>query len=124
MSERIYESVVYRFTEPEITDLGRSLARAAKILIDLRDAKSTANARYTADIKEAQEEVLELTDKVNLGSELRQVEVMVVMETPRPGMKRLIRIDTNTILRDEPMTKEEMQTSFGFNEGDEREAGA
>jgi hypothetical protein len=120
MSEkRLYEAVKYTFSQTEIRELGEALAREAQTVFDLRDQKKTVTAELGASIKSAEGRVGALTDKINNGFELREVECMVMMETPRPGMKRIIRIDNNEPLRDEPMTAAEMQGSFGFSEGDD-----
>jgi hypothetical protein len=115
---RLYESVKYTFSNDEIRELGEALAREAQTVFDLRERKSNVGAELAAQIKQAEGRVGALTDRINNGYELREVECMVMMETPRPGMKRIIRVDTNEPLRDEPMTAQEMQGSFGFQEPD------
>lgn len=115
---RLYESIRYVFTPDEIRELGEALAREAQTVFDLRAKKSTTAAAFGAQIKDADQRVADLTDRINNGYEMREVECMTLMETPRPGMKRIIRIDTNEAIRDEAMTAAEMQRSFGFTEGD------
>jgi len=119
MERRLYEAVKYTFSADEIRELGEALAREAQTVFDLRDRKSSTVAELTAQIKQANGRVAELTNRINNGYELREVECMVMMETPRPGMKRIIRVDDNSVVRDEPMTASEMQGSFGFSEGDD-----
>jgi len=116
---RLYEAVKYIFDPTEIKELGEALAREAQTVFDLKDRKSSVDAELTAQIKAANSRVAELTTKINSGFELREVECMVLMETPRPGMKRIIRLDDNSIVREEAMTASEMQSSFGFNEGED-----
>lgn len=114
---RLYESVKYHFSKDEIHDLGEALARENQTVYDHRARKKAVVAELTAQIEQAEARASDLTTKINNGYELREVECMVLMETPRPGMKRIVRIDTNEHLRDEPMTAQEMQSSFGFSEG-------
>jgi hypothetical protein len=114
---RLYEAVKYTFSLDEIRELGEALAREAQNVFDLRERKSSVVAELSALIKQANGRVAELTNRINNGYELREVECMVMLETPRPGMKRIIRVDNNEPLRDEPMTAAEMQGSFGFSEG-------
>jgi hypothetical protein len=116
MDRRLYESVKYTFSGDEIRELGEALAREAQNVFDLRERKSSVTAELAGAIKLANGRVAELTNRINNGYELREVECMLMMETPRPGMKRIIRVDTNEPLRDEPMTAAEMQGSFGFKE--------
>jgi hypothetical protein len=119
MERRLYESVKYTFTQNEIRELGEALAREAQTVFDLREQKSSVTAALGAQIKAANGRVAELTNRINNGYELREVECMVLMETPRPGMKRIVRMDNNEPLRDEAMSQQEMQSSFGFSEGDD-----
>lgn len=122
MSERrLYESIKYSFATDEILAFGEALAREAQIVIDLREQKSSTMAELTAQVKAANRRVAEIAEKINNGYEMREVECMAIMETPRPGMKRIIRLDTNESVRDEPMTLQEMQGSFGFKEADSPE---
>lgn len=122
MTGRLTEKVRYTFSPDELRELGSMLAREDQGIRDLRDQKSAATAAISARIKEADRRASELAVKLNNGYELREVEVMAMLETPRPGMKRIIRPDTGEHLRDEPMTAEEMQSSFGFPEPGEGDA--
>src|SRR5262245_20420079 len=119
MERRLYESTRYVFSPEEIRELGEALAREAQVVFDLRDQKANAVATFTAQIKAANKRVADLTTRINNGYELREVECIVMMETPRPGMKRIIRIDTNATVREEAMTAAEMQGSFGFDPGED-----
>lgn len=114
--KRLFESIRYAFAATEIKELGEALAREAQVVFDLEKKKSELASELNAEIKSANGRVSELAKKINNGYELREVECMALMETPRPGMKRIIRIDTNETIREEAMTKEEMQRSFGFQE--------
>jgi hypothetical protein len=116
----MYESVKYPFSKDEIRELGESLAREAQTVFDLKEKKKNTVAGFAAMINAANERVAELTTKINNGYELREIECLWLMETPRPGMKRLIRTDSQEHVRDEPMTQAEMQGSFGFDPGEDR----
>lgn len=116
MKDRLHEQVRYIFSADELRELGSMLAREAQGIYDLRQQKLEASAAISARIKAADGRAAKLTEKINNGYELREVEVMQVLEEPRPGMKRIIRVDTGEHLRDEPMSAAEMQSSFGFKE--------
>jgi len=119
MERRLYESIKYVFTSTEIRELGEALAREAQNVFDLREQKATAVASITATIKSANKRVADLTTRINNGYELREVECLAMMETPRPGMKRIVRLDTQETVREEAMTMQEMQGSFGFQDGED-----
>ena len=113
---RMYEATKYTFSQDEIRELGEALAREAQGIVDLRDRKKTMVAAMAAQIQAANERAVNLATKINVGFELREVECMLLLETPRPGMKRVIRLDTNETIREEPMTAREMQGAFGFED--------
>jgi hypothetical protein len=120
MSERrTFEALKYAFKPDELRELGEALARETGNVGTLEDQKKAATAELSAQIKQARRRCDELAEKINNGYELREVECMSMLETPRPGMKRVIRLDTNETVRDEPMTSAEMQSSFGFREDDD-----
>lgn len=114
MEKRQYESIKYTFDPTEIRELGESLARETQTVTDLRAQKTSSAAALGAAIKSAEKRTSDLSQRINNGYELREVECMVLLEVPRPGMKRVIRIDTNETVREEAMTVAEMQSGFDF----------
>jgi hypothetical protein len=120
MEKRLYESIKYTFTRDEIRGLGEGLARENQTIYDLREQKTNLVASLAASIKEAESRAADSTKKINNGYELREVECLAVLETPRAGMKRIIRLDTNEVVREEAMTLSEMQQGFGFTDPESR----
>jgi len=120
--KRLYEQVKYPFSDEEIRVMGEALARESQNLVDLRDQKSAALASINAAVKEACKRALDLSMKINNRYEMREVEVVPLMDTPRPGMKAIVRIENpDDVIRYEPMTVAEKQQSFGFNPLDEED---
>jgi hypothetical protein len=115
---RTYENVRHDFAPEEVRNLGEQLAREAQIVYDLRAKKIALTAELTGQIKQGDKRAADLVSKINNGYELREIEVMVMLETPRPGQKTILRADTNETLRVEAMTMQEMQQSFAFREED------
>jgi hypothetical protein len=116
MNERHFEKVKYFFTTEERRELGEALARENQTIVDLKEQKKTKVTEFAALIEAANKRALDLVTRIISGYEDREVEVMILMETPRPGMKRVIRMDNNETLFDLPMTVQEMQGSFGFQD--------
>ncbi|HZF23984.1 MAG TPA: hypothetical protein VE030_11035 [Burkholderiales bacterium] len=112
--KRLYEAIKYTFGPTEMRELGESLAHENQNCFNLEDQKANTVAALAAAIKSAKSRVVELTTKINNGYEMREVECLAILETPRPGMKRIIRLDTNEMVREEAMTVNEMQSGFGF----------
>ena len=120
--KRLYESIKYTFNNSEIRELGESLARENQTVIDLKAQKKALVAQLTGQIEAATNRVADTSTKINNGFEMREVECLALMETPRAGMKRIIRLDNNETVREEAMTMAEMQRNFGFpeNEGPDK----
>jgi len=81
-------------------------------------------ATFNGAIKEASQRAAETAVKVNNRYELREVEVVRLMDTPRPGMKAIARIENpDEVIRIEPMTAAEKQGTFGFSLSEDDEGG-
>lgn len=114
--KRQYEAVKFTFGPNGLQELGQGFARETQNVYDLETRKKEVDAELAAQIKSANARVAETTRKLNNGYEMREVEVLVMMDEPKSGIKRIIRADTNEHLRDEAMTLEEMQRGFGFGD--------
>ena len=124
--QRAYETVQRRFTEIERRQLGETLARTVQELVDNKSARVAAVADFQAKHKALENEAIRLTGCVNRGFEEIEAEVMTMYDRPRHGQKQILRVDTNEVLRTEPMTPRELQGSFGFQdpEADGKSKGA
>jgi hypothetical protein len=114
---RIYREARYDFTQHEIRELGRDMARGAQSVYDFRAQKIATVAELTAQIKSAEKLVSDLAEKINCGYELRQVECIEIMDMPRPGRKSIIRVDNQEQVEELAMNETELQESFAFPEG-------
>jgi hypothetical protein len=114
---RIYREARYDFTQHEIRELGRDMAREAQGVYDARAQKIATVAELSALIKNAEKRVSDLAEKINCGYELRPVECIEILDSPRPGRKSVIRTDTQEVLEEEAMSEAERQDSFAFPEG-------
>lgn len=112
---RQYEAVKFTYGETDIREMGQQLAREQQNAYTLEDRKKEVATEFKAQIDAAYGRVRDITTKLNNGYEMREVEVLVLYDTPKSGMKRVIRVDTNEELRDEAMSLAEMQSGFGFD---------
>jgi len=119
MSERQYESIRRYFGDEELAVLHEQLVVQVGEVKDLRGQKTQANTIINAQIKTAEKSVWDTQEKLATGYESIDVEVVPVMDTPKPGQKTIIRCDTSEKLRVEPMTARERQMSLGFEPGGE-----
>lgn len=115
-TKRQYETLKFTFGPEDLMDLGQQLARETQGVYDFEKRKKEIDAELAAQIKAANGRVECLTTKLNNGYEMREVEVMVLFDEPRQGMKRIIRADNNEHLRDDAMSFDELQRGFGFGE--------
>lgn len=116
-----FESVKYEFTEDEIRELGKSLAVEGARLDEVKGERAATVADYKARMEAIDGRRRELQTQITNGYKLVEVEVMTMRDAPRRGVKQILRVDTNSVLREEPMTAREMQESFGFREPGEDE---
>lgn len=116
IDERKYESLPCPLTEAELILLGDELAREVQALVALKDERKMKVAEIAARTNASEKRIKEISRAIALKTVDREVEVMVLTETPRPGMKRVVRLDTNGTVREELMTIQEMQGSFGFQD--------
>jgi hypothetical protein len=116
---REFENVEYRFSSDELLALGQELARHNQQIYDLRAEKMTVVGSLSASIKEWEKRAADLTGKIERRMELREVEVVAVMDKPRAGLKTMVRADNGVELRVVVMTLEEQQATLDFgNEGE------
>jgi len=113
--ERKYETVRDKITDEEFRQYSSELAAAEKELQAARAEKKVKIADTAAKMNACQKRIDELAEIVHTGYKTVEVEVMVRMNTPRPGWKRYFRIDRTTV-REEPMTWSESQGEFPFED--------
>jgi hypothetical protein len=109
MAKTLYELCRYQFSNDELRVLGVQLAREAQDAIALKEERATVVADYAARLKEASRRVAEFSHKLNCGYEMRDTECIVMMDSPRPGTKTIVRVDTGEAIREELMAEDERQ---------------
>jgi hypothetical protein len=114
---RIYREARYDFTQQEIRELGRDMAREAQGVYDARAQKVATVAELSSLIKSAEKRVSDFAEKINCGYELRPIECIEILDSPRPGRKSVVRTDTQEVLEETAMSESELQESFAFPEG-------
>lgn len=116
MGEREYESVRRYFRPDELAAMHEELVQFVGTVKDLRAEKAQSNVSMNAAIKASEKAVWDCQEKLANGYEVIDVEVISVMDAPEHGQKEIRRVDTNEVVRTEPMTARERQQSFGFQE--------
>jgi hypothetical protein len=118
IEKRVVETCKYILSGAELRQAGEDLARATREAIACETDKKAAAAAYKARAEEAQSRCAALSLKITQGYEMRDLECVVYYQQPRAGLKQIVRPDTGEVLREEPMTQQEMQSEFVFDPGD------
>lgn len=91
------------FTEEELAACSKKLAKNIGKEEDLYEEKKTVVADFNAKIKEVNEVVRKLADDVRQGSEERDVKCQWKLDTPKAGLKVLVRLDTGEVVEQKSM---------------------
>lgn len=101
------ESLRYRFSENEITEIARKQADHFRERAILEEEKKRVANQYKTRIETIESEIEGCTESITTGYEIRQVECNVYWHRPERGMKTLIRLDTLEIVRVAAMSEHE-----------------
>ena len=99
----------YQFTEAELKEKAVQLARECRQNEEIEDDKKRVMSDFKAKIDAHQAQISLLSGHINSGDDFRDVECHVNLNSPIPGRKTFMRIDTAEIVAEEDMTKEEFQ---------------
>lgn len=118
-------SLRHTFTEKETLALARTLAEKNNELNQAEEEKKSVTSQLKAKIDGISARVTEVSTKITTGYEYRMTKCTVKYHTPRPGMKRLIREDTNDVIEDAEMTDAEKQGELplGVDKGKQESGG-
>jgi hypothetical protein len=70
-------------------------------------ANQSGGRRQRIEIEITQ--IQRLSNNINMGWEMREIECVVEFHKPRQGVKRIIRLDTGEIVREQQMSGGELQ---------------
>jgi hypothetical protein len=106
-------------SDPEINDLAKKMAKAQQDLGKAQDEKAEVVAGFSARIKRHHAEVQEYARTVANGYVFRRVECRVIFDSPGPGRKTTVRLDTGEVVETEDMTPSDTQMTMRFYERSE-----
>lgn len=108
----------YNFTEQEITDIAKELARENQNHAQIEQRKKEVMAEFKSQIEAAMSKIGRASALVNNGYEYRNIDCETRYHAPKENWCMTIRTDTGEIVKERKMTPEEMQEAFDF-EADE-----
>lgn len=106
----------YNFSKDEIFEKGKTMAHLSSELSDLEEEKKAVASDFKAKIEAKKASISLMGNHINNGYEYREVECEVTMNDPTPGMKTVVRKDTNEVVETIPMESYEMQFKIEFTD--------
>lgn len=109
--------------EPQRDDTGRPLFKKIILPCEMNDEERSDCAYKLTElaleierienlqkrIKGMREEITEIAHMIDSGVANRDVRCMVCYDTPKPGMKRIVRLDTDEVVEELRMTEADSQ---------------
>jgi hypothetical protein len=99
-------------TEAEVNERAQLQASAMIEYDKVEQEKKDATKEFTDQMKELRMKMSALSEVINHKAERRPVVCHVRFHNPEPNMKRVIRVDTGELVRDEPMSAQERQQNL------------
>ncbi len=96
-------------TEKQKAELGERMSEVELLINSLETQKKNTVASFTERIKDLESELFGLAKKFENNTDQVEVDCRVEFNTPEPGKKTIIRLDTNSIARVEDMSEYEIK---------------
>jgi hypothetical protein len=110
--KEIQQELECTLNEAELNERGQRMSSAMLKYDEVEAAKKEAVKDYSEEMKALRGQMRELPRVIRRRSEIRTVTCGVQFHMPEVGMKRVIRLDTGEIVRDEVMTVDERQNNL------------
>lgn len=109
------EFLVYKFSEKEVAQAAQDLAAQNQELRRIQENKDAVNAQFATEKKECEAKISKFASHVREKQEHRYVDCRTTMNTPRPGEKTTIRLDTYECVGVNRMSSDECQQELPFS---------
>jgi hypothetical protein len=111
------QSLRVNFAEAEILAKGRKAAELSADLGIAENEKKVAVAQAKAKCERIASQIKELQGHINAGYEYRSVVCEIRYDTPEPGTKTTVRLDTGEVVERAEMTLGERQIELPIEQG-------
>ena len=112
--ECFQRSLPVRFTEDQVHQFSEDLAEKVSKLTQLEDEKKQVASDYKSRIEDVTAEVKKLARYVTQKQEFQMVECYAELDSPRHGVKTVVRTDTGEVVGEETMTPADRQMVMKF----------
>lgn len=108
----VKEFLRYEFTEEELKQKSKDLARAIQLQTAAQEEQKAAQAQFKERIEREVATIGRLSRDINGGWEMRYIECVCQFHTPTIATKRIVRQDTGEVVRECAMEKDELQENL------------
>jgi hypothetical protein len=112
MPKSITEELFCEFSQDEMDAKGQELSSTMLEYDNVESQKKDATKEFTDSLKELRGRMRSISKNIRRKGEARAVSCHVLFHVPAVGTKRIVRIDTGELVRDEPMSNDEMQENL------------
>ena len=112
------------FTDAEIAETAKQLARANYKRTSLEQQKKEVDSALKGEIEAENSVIQRLSNCINTGHEYRNIECRIELDTPEPGKKRVVRLDTGEEVSVRLMTDADRQMVLDLQAAADAEAAA
>jgi hypothetical protein len=99
-------------TDDEVRSRGDLLSETITRMDDLQEERASAMKRYKEQLTGLAETQRKVARAIQTRCEVRMVRCGVLYHSPSEGMKRIVRMDTGEVVREEVMTDAEKQLNL------------
>lgn len=99
------------FTEDELRDFSRTMAREAQDLATAEDQKKVAVAQFAESIARHRSILGQMARNINNGYEMRLTECLIEFDKPERSVATIVRKDTGEFVKTRKMDDSEIQTA-------------
>lgn len=118
--QKYTEYLRYSFTNKEINEAAKDLARATQQRTSLEQRKKEVDSALKADIEAQNSIVARLSSYITQGYEYRDIDCCVELDVPEPGKKTVFRSDTGEEVKVQAMTDMDRQMRLELQEASEK----
>jgi len=115
-NKTVSEYLRYTFTPHETTENAQSLARRNRAFAEHQLRKKQLAADLKTQEEALNEEIARLSRYVTDGYDFRMVECTVIFNSPKTGLKEIVRLDTGELVRTDKMSPAELQDELPLSE--------
>ena len=112
---KVEEYLRYEFSEDELKELAKSLAFNVQRHTQTQEEQKASASQFKEKLEGFNVAIGKLSRHINNGWEMRNVKCQVFYHLPVQGTKRIVRVDTGEVVREEAMSSREMQEELFVN---------